>query len=306
MKALHALTAILLTGCVASSALDSSTVHSVVHGPPRAEPVRIARSQTFTITSRTNNRTYQVMVATPASQEPGVLYPVLYVLDGNQYFGTATDALNRQAHFKNVSPAIVVGVGYPTDDYATLVRERAFDLTPSPSKNARMTGRFGGGAAFSKVLEEEIKPFIHSRFPVDTSQQILWGHSYAGLFALGTMLALPDSYSTYILSSPSIWWNDKEVLQTLPEFERRARVGRHSLRILITSAGDEQYRGPDSAKTASDTARMIDNATDLAERLKQLIPEKIKVERVVFDGEIHNTVSSASLSRALRFALPIK
>ena len=305
MKTLYALMVVLLTGCVTSPGMDA-TVASDVRKPPSAEPARIARSQTFTITSRTNNRTYQIMVATPASQEPGVLYPVLYVLDGNQYFGTATDALNRQSHFKNVRPAIVVGVGYPTDDFATLTRERAFDLTPSPSTNARITGRFGGGAAFSRVLEEEIKPFVNSRFPVDISQQILWGQSYAGLFVLNTMLATPDSYSTYVLSSPSIWWNDKEVLQALPDFERRARLGQHSMRILITSAGDEQYRGPDSARAASDTARMIDNATDLTERLKQLNPEKIRIERVIFDGEIHNTVSPASLSRTLRFALPIK
>ena len=249
--------------------------------------------------------TYQIMVATPASQAPGTLYPVLYVLDGNQYFGTATDALNRQSHFKNVKPAIVVGVGYPTEDFAVLSRERAFDLTPSLSKDTRLTGRYGGGPAFARVLEEEIKPFVNSRYAVDTSQQIIWGQSYAGLFVLGVMFATPNAYSTYILSSPAIWWNDKEVLQAAPEFEWRAKLGELRVRVLITSAGDEQYRGPDPQRAAGASTRMIDNATELAERLMALSPKKVVVQRVIFDGELHDTVSPASLSRTLRFALPM-
>lgn len=305
MKMLCTLIVALLTGCAVSPPKDAATA-TAVPVSSIAEATRIARSQTFEITSKINNRKYRIMVAPPASQTPGVLYPVLYVLDGNQYFGTATDALNRQSHFKNVKPAIVVGVGYPTDDFAVLTRERAFDLTPSPSKNPQMTGQYGGGAAFARVLEEEIKPFVSSRFAVDPSQQILWGQSYAGLFVLSSMLAVPDAYSTYILSSPSIWWNDKEVLQALPAFERRAKLAEFRMRILVTSAGDEQYRGPDSARAAADTARMIDNASELSERLKLLNPEKVTVERVIFEGEIHNTVSPASLSRTLRFALPIK
>ena len=171
MQFLPLLFSVLLTGCAVSSPTEPTTVPTA---PLRgiADPARIARSQTFEITSKINNRTYQIMVAIPASQTPGTLYPVLYVLDGNQYFGTATDALNRQSHFKNVKPAIVVGVGYPTEDFAVLTRERAFDLTPSLSKDPQLTGRYGGASAFARVLEEEIKPFVNSRFAVDTSQQI--------------------------------------------------------------------------------------------------------------------------------------
>ena len=297
--------AVLLVGCAADAPQEAVAARSTVAQRVGAAPAQIARSQTFDITSKINNRTYRIMVATPATQSPGTLYPVLYVLDGNQYFGTATDALNRQSHFKNVKPAIVVGVGYPTDDFALITRERAFDLTPSLSKDPKLTGRYGGGSAFARVLEEEIKPFVNAQFAVDTSQQIIWGQSFAGLFVLGTMFATPTAYSTYILSSPSIWWNDKEVLQAAPEFERRARIGDLRMRVLITSAGDEQHSGPDSQRAAREAARMIDNATELADRLMALSPKTVVVQRVIFDGEIHNTVSPASLSRTLRFALPV-
>jgi hypothetical protein len=49
---------------------------------------------------------------------------------------------------------------------------------------------------------------------------------------------------------------------------------------------------------------MADKASELADRLKGRNPANITVSRTIFDGELHPTVPSASLSRALVFALP--
>src|SRR5579864_8816563 len=87
-------------------------------------------------------------------------YAVLYVLDGNPYFATATDTLTRQSGNKIVAPAIVVGLGYPTDDPEEVTRLRMFDLTPSVSKTPQAPGvKTGGGDTFLRVIEEEVKPF---------------------------------------------------------------------------------------------------------------------------------------------------
>jgi hypothetical protein len=48
---------------------------------------------------------------------------------------------------------------------------------------------------------------------------------------------------------------------------------------------------------------MVDNASELAERLSRLGPSVIRLGRVVFDSETHASVTQAALSRALRFAL---
>ncbi|MFC1693240.1 hypothetical protein ACFL1R_07025 [Candidatus Latescibacterota bacterium] len=56
-------------------------------------------------------------------------YPVLYVLDGNWTFPSA----NRyRTSSITTDPGIVVGIGYPTDDFGDIVQARLFDLTPSP------------------------------------------------------------------------------------------------------------------------------------------------------------------------------
>jgi ferri-bacillibactin esterase len=97
-------------------------------------PVVIPRARQFDVVSQINGQTYRIMVATPHAADPTRSYPVLYVLDGNQYFGTASDALTRQSALRDVAPGIIVGIGYPTDDPLKLFRRRQFDLTPSPSK----------------------------------------------------------------------------------------------------------------------------------------------------------------------------
>ena len=176
------------------------------------QPVTIGRARQFDIISRINGRTYRIMVAAP-STDAGTKHPVLYVLDGNQYFGTAVDAVKQQSTYKVVRPAIVVGIGYVTEDIATIDYERGLDLTSSKDPNWR--GQFGGSSNFARVIEQEIKPFVNARFSIDTSQQIIWGHSLAGLFALQTMLTNPAAYATYIFSSPSIWWNNTEVLNVV-------------------------------------------------------------------------------------------
>ena len=54
------------------------------------------------------------MVSKPFNADPGVAYPILYVLDGNVWFATATQTLALSV--RDLKPAIVVGIGYPTDD----------------------------------------------------------------------------------------------------------------------------------------------------------------------------------------------
>ena len=181
-----------------SPALPPST------GVTEDAPVTIARAKQYDITSRINGQIYQIMVSTPFKADPQVAYPVLYVLDGNVYFGTATETLTRQSVLQTVAPGIVVGVGYPTEDPQEVIRRRAFDMTPSASRDPKNAGVNRGGDVFLRVLEEEVKPFVTAHYKVDPAQQIIWGQSLGGLTILRSLFRNPNAFSTYILSSPSI------------------------------------------------------------------------------------------------------
>ncbi len=269
-----------------------------------AGPVVATRESQFDFTSAINGLTYRVMISAPKDVQAGTAYPVIYVLDGNWYFGAMADAVTWGSG-SDLPPAIVVGIGYPTESNKEVSSRRYFDFSLSPASPGMRAGNYGGGDGFIRVIEEEIKPFVATRFTVDRARQTLYGKSLGGLLALRVLLRHPEMFTTYIVASPSIWWNDRQVLDDEAAFAKRVKDGGLNLRVLITSAGNEQYRGPDSDKREKDQARMIDNAVELADRLKMLEPHGLAVTWTLFPDESHNSVSLATLGRAVRFVLPM-
>ncbi len=271
---------------------------------PESASAAIPRTRLYDITSKINGRTYRVFVSTPNKADPGKAYPVLYVLDGNWYFAAASINVTESSRGGSILPAVVVGIGYPTDDNDIVSTRRGFELTLSARSTDREPGLSGGGDAFLRVLEEEVKPFVAARYKIDPARQILYGKSLGGLMVLRQLFRHPEAYSTYIAASPSIWWNNRELLTDEATFAKRAKAGELNVRLLLTSAGDEQYRGDDpKLRAAADSSRMIDNVSELVSRLALLNPPKVAVTRVMFPDETHVSVSLASLGRALTFAL---
>ena len=261
----------------------------------------VLREKQFDLTSSINGQDYRLMISAPVKTEPGRVYPVLYVLDGNWYFRAASDTATWGSG--PFEPAIIVGVGYPTDDYDEVRRRRTIDM--SVKTDAKMWPKGSGQCdEFLRVMEEEIKPLVASRYPVDSARQMLYGKSLGGLAVLRALLRNPTAYSTYIAASPAIWQGDNAVLADEPAFSARARTGALNLKILITSASEEEYFGTDPVKLAAEQGHMITNARALADRLGKLYPEKVMVRYAMFQDQGHNDVSLATIARALTFALP--
>jgi predicted alpha/beta superfamily hydrolase len=268
-------------------------------------PVTVARARQYELVSRINGETYRIMVATPPDYDPTKSYPALYVLEGNVYFATAADATARQARARSMKPVLVIGIGYPGDDPGVSGTRRWSDLTPSVFSDPKEKRKTGGGDAFLRVLDEEVKPFVAARFKVDATRQALWGHSIGGLTVLRALLLRTDSFSDYLISSPSIWWEGQMVLRDEPSFAKKMSGAGSPVRVLVTSAGEEQYRGTDEKQlAAAQQYRMIDNASDLAERLRRINGSRLSVSRYILEGETHISVSHAALTRSLRFAFP--
>lgn len=262
-------------------------------------PVTIPAARQFDLASKITGQTYRIMIAAPREMKPEETYPVVYLLDGNYYFATACDIL-----FVDKLSAIVVGVGYPTNDYDEILARRRFDLTPSSSSSDHAPGHFGGGDAFLRMIKEEVKPFVRSRYPVDSRRQSLYGASLGGLMVVRQLFRQPAAYSTYLIASPSIYWNGLEVLQDEAAFAQRIKQGDLHLRVHVTSAENEQYRGNDpKLRQRAEQTRMVDNARELSARLQDISADNLKVVYAVFPNEDHVSASQANLTRALRYAL---
>ena len=268
-------------------------------GSIAAEPLSFPRAKQYDITSKINGLKYRVRVSTPRGADPAKRYPVFYILDGNWYFLPAAESAADTS--EELLAPIFVGIGYPTDDGNELDQRRAFDLTLPGKQKDFFGSKAGGGDDFIRVLLEEIKPLVEARYQVDQARQIIYGKSLGGLLVLHLLFVHPDTFQTYLLASPAIWWDNRSVLADEKSLGIKARNLR--LKVLITSAGNEQYRGSDPKLQAEDIYRAIDNASELAGRLATASPQNLSVTYAIFPDETHESVSLAALGRALYFAL---
>jgi predicted alpha/beta superfamily hydrolase len=170
----------------------------------------------------------------------------------------------------------------------------------------------GGADAFLKVIETEIKPRIHALLKVDAGNEALYGHSLGGLAVLRALFTEPSAFRTFIAASPSIWWNDKSVLEGEAGFTQKVVSGVVAPRVLITVGGLEQTPAPvppgiglkqEDADLMTRNARMVDNAVELGARLAALKGAPgYEVKTVVFADETHGSVEQAAVSRGVNFA----
>lgn len=258
-------------------------------------PFVVPGAKQFDFVSKLNNRPYRLMVWAPKDAATKA-YPVIYFLDGNEYFAAAA---TDDWHYEN---AIMVGVGYITESVAEWRERRTFELTPSSDPTNKLPS--GGGEMFTRVLLEEMKPFIAARYKVQQDHQAIFGVSSGGLAVLNILFNHTAAFDTYIAGSPAISWDNRFVLKSEAAFAQRVKAGEVKVRVLITSSGNEQYRGTDPALLAAAAkSRMIDNAAELAARLRELNPKNMPVVYTLFPDETHGSGSYAALRRGIAFAL---
>jgi uncharacterized protein len=302
------LLALLLLTSVAGAASEPSAV--------------LPLSRQFDFKSESNGRTYRVQVAIPFVPAPKDGYAVLYMLDGDAYFGTYSFAARMRGMLGELQPAVVVGIGYPEaeGDMRVVLLRRQYDLTPTriEPKEAAQAGlstapdALGGADAFLQVIEREVKPRVAAMLPVDAKRDILFGHSLGGLFVLHALFTRPESFKTYLALSPSIWFNHRVVLGNEAKFAASVKSGRISPRVFVAVGGEEET--PPSVLPPGMTreqvvkwiseAAMVHNSVDLGERLKALSGAAGYTARTqVFDGETHISVAWATVGPFLNFAL---
>lgn len=275
-----------------------------------SRPVTVPHAEQFDVTSKAN-QTYRIFVAGPTGSPPAEGSPVVYVTDGNASFPIVVAAARRLQ--MGDSNAVVVGVGYPEDEVRTHQARRSFDLVGPPSEEAlkelppgRPAPRTGGHDQFLAFLEEELKPLIEGKHKIDRSRQTLFGHSFGGLFSLHVLFTRPETFQTYVASSPSIWWNEKAIAEEARHFAESPAAREGMRRLMITCGEWEESPGPtaDPKRTPMLKARrMVTNARAMAERLQDLKRQNVTVLFKEFPQEDHGSVLLPAASQGMRFAL---
>ena len=284
-------------------------------------PVALFGTSQFDLASKISARTYRIFVFKPLFPAPPSGYPVIFVTDGNGMFPLAAAQMALMGLAGK--GAIVVGVGYPTDDFMKPMMLRYRDLTPVtedktlfPTQPPLAEADQGGGSElFYRFITEELRPALAASYPIDAHRQTLFGHSLGGLFVLGVMFKHPESFKNYVASSPSIWWDKRSVLKDESGFLAKVKNPKHPIRVLICVGSKEQdpySEVPPGAGNMSLSevnkkiaeAQMVGSARDLAQRLARAGAKSGLVVRFQdFSAEDHLSVVPAAISRSLGFAL---
>lgn len=165
-------------------------------------------------------RTLNIYLPPGYSPDSAHTYPVIYLLDGaadEDFIHIA--GLVQFASFpwvEHLPPSILVGI-------ANTDRKRDFTYPSAPDfkfpkaltayQNSHKTA--GGSANFMAFMEKELQPYIEQHYKVKAEKTLI-GQSLAGLMATEFVLKKPQLFNTYIIMSPSLWWDDESLLKTSP------------------------------------------------------------------------------------------
>jgi predicted alpha/beta superfamily hydrolase len=264
----------------------------------------IMGSRSYALKSKHVDQIFQIDVMRPTRSDSDPL-PVVYMLDGNNSFGLAVPTA-RLLQDDGLPPMLLVSIGYRFEEGRSLAGQifetRTRDYTPSADTawidmNKEMLAKrgtdvsrvsTGGAAAFLAFIEEELKPFIASRYAVKEDDQTLTGMSLGGLFTLYALFERPGSFARYGAFSPSIWWNDRVIV----EREKAMTVTDLPVRLFLSVGVLEEGAGP--------PYNMVSNVEKLRQRLIARKYRGLRMSHTVFTDETHASVFPASFSRGLR------
>ena len=208
------------------------------------------------------------------------------VTDTNLLFGMAVDLVRLMRIPALVPPVVVVGVGYR--------RRSRRDPPPShhglhPDGGSGWPGS-GGGAGSRTMLREHVLPVVASVAPT-VRDLTLFGHSLGGMFSVTDWMAEDRLFDRYVISSPSLWWDDHALLrESVP-------VPRAPAYLAIGSEGIRHGRRHEAAALPEGDrwkppAMYLDMVDDLLRFVACLTPadDRDAPPVDIIDGEFHATV----------------
>lgn len=263
------------------------------------EPVALANTETFRMTSETVGDDYYIKVAYPRDyQTVTKRYPVLYVTDAETNFGALQYVAQRLAKDRLIPELIVVGIAYDTsyDDFYDL---RARDLRPSLPDDPRLDqgGRpdEGKGEQFAEFLRSELIPHIDHTYRTIEGDRAYYGHSYGGLFGVWSLMYETDLFNRYVILSPSLWWG--ELWYGRP----RVAHGYHILPERAKTDGGPETEARVFVASGELEPRIDELQAKWAEAIRPRLDPSVVMQDLIYENETHRTIFGRGIMDGLRF-----
>jgi predicted alpha/beta superfamily hydrolase len=280
------------------------------------KPATIISSEIREMTSKQTGRKYRISIGLPYAyhksrgsggpfDKPLEQWPVVYLVDGDLYFGMVTDIVRAMAWCGTTTDAIVIGIGYPQDKdpqeaWRNQYAWRNQDLSPFRDEAiekadeawVKRPAPTGGAGHFLNLIQHELIPVIDKDFRTDSKKRILAGHSSGGTFATFALFAAPGLFSTYIVGSPALADGDRYIFNYEEAFAKRHK--KLAAQVHLWAGGREEALNGSSI--LSDTIRF--GAILEGRQYKGL-----KLTRQIFPDEYHCEVIAPGFQAGLKLAL---
>jgi uncharacterized protein len=196
-------------------------------------------TQERTLFCPTLGREYHLSVALPESYMTSTqAYPVIYVLDGDLFFGMTAGLTPIARWCLGVPEVIIVGISYAMESYDQWVqlRERDFkipevrDAPPDSAANL-----------FLDALTQEMIPFIEANYRTDPSDRCLYGYSSSGFFVLYALFHQPNAFQRYLCGSGDLYIAYPYVIQHDAQLAARDPANPIQLYLSAGELEDDQF-----------------------------------------------------------------
>jgi predicted alpha/beta superfamily hydrolase len=239
-------------------------------------------------------------------------FPVVYVTDGDEFFGGLSALANELQAFRETRPFILVAIGYANTQAADLLRMR--DLVTHPIRrrfrevidqlahsqvhpefhDLRMITNTTDAADFLRFIREELMPFINSHYPVVRGDNNYYGYSAGGTFGLYTLFTQPETFRRYILGSPATSYDgDHFGIELVDRF--RTSEGKLKAQLFLSVGELEEFLAKFDLTTGY---------YRLANHLRAAAISGLDLTTRLFLDETHATAWTLAFSHGLRTLLP--
>lgn len=307
-------------------AIVAATGNLYAQGSDQPAKVAIEGSETRIIQSEIMDQNFRLLIGKPLGPPPNAdgTYPTIYLLDADLSFPLVRQiALSLQSDF-SIPPALIVGIAYEggfreamtarTRDYTPTVYDAYAEYAARWEGGTGESDTTGGATDFLRFIREELKPFIELNYSADTEDSTLFGSSFGGLFAAYTLLAHSDTFHRYVISSPSLWWDNDFMFAMENQY---AQENSDLPAIVFIGAGgretaafeDEMLaQAPPQARAAMhDFIALIGENLDMVKSIEAFVEaleargyENLDLTFHVFPDDTHASTPPLTITRGLR------
>ncbi len=214
------------------------------------------------------NDSFEIKIFLPDKYDEGRpdKYPVIYMTDGDRYFGLVSDFVYSILHREGID-VIVVGIGYGSKSMNNSKRDRDY-------KTNLDEGTEKGSAVFRKFIREELFQIVESKYHIDKTDRALLGWSLGGAFTLSTMFKETLMFKNYLVLSGRLNYEEDPILRLEMEY---AENNKDLKARLFYSMGNEDER--------------FERFPEFIRQIKNRRYESLIVEHVKLEGKGHDIIA---------------